>query len=329
MTDQHDVSPELTRDPVLPVIGRSADNSTPESAQTELDRRLTPVMFVLASTWLALLGAAIHLLADDAKRFDQAALDCLLAVFILTPLFALEGLLHRYAKAGQLRQHVWFTLFPPLRLGGRDHVDGGTIWIPLLGWRRATDRFEAELERSLSVPMIVVALLVLPVIGVEYLAAERVSSDWRVGLVTQLAGAAIWFAFAVEFIVMSSIVSNRLRYIKTHWLDLAIILLPAIAFFRVLRFGRLGRLLRLNQVSRVTRTAKAFRLRGLFLRVWRAILILEVIDRVIHRDIDKRLAQLRERLREQELACDELRMRIAELEAKRERVAESGEATKP
>jgi hypothetical protein len=289
----------------------SLAESVPAERQTPADRRLTPVMFVVSLLWTAILGVAIHLLTDDHSRFDVAAVGCLWAQVALFPLFVGEALIHWGTNERCLRQNLWFVILPALRMGGRDHVDGTTVWIPFLGWREASDQLESDLERSLSIPMIVVALLVLPVIGVEHFAKHRVATDAWFALATHLAGTFIWLAFAVEFIVMASIVRSRFKYVRQHWLDLAIIILPTFAFVRVLRFGQLGRLLRLNQI---TRTARAFRVRGLFLRVWKGVLVLDLIDRALQRDVSTRLAKLRAQLREQELSCEQLRRRIAELE---------------
>ncbi len=247
-------------------------------------------------------------------RFDELVLWCELGMLILFPLFALEGLLHWKTGGRNLRQNILSALCPPLRLGSRDHLDGQTLWLPFLGWVVASDDLEADLERKLGLPMILVALMVLPVIAVEYLMSEQVARSYSLGLVTQLSGGFIWLAFVVEFLVMISIVTHRLDFVKTHWLDLAIICLPLIAFLRVLRVGRLGRLLRLNQLAKVSRTAKAFRLKGLALRVWRAILLFEVFERMAHRDREKQLLKLREVLLEKERDLAALQKTIERLE---------------
>ncbi len=273
-------------------------------------------MFWLSLLWLGLVGAMLHLLADEGRRFDSLAWTCGVATLVLWPLFAIELVAHWIARGRRIRRHCWILLFPALRLGARDHVDGTTLWLPVLGWMEATDNLEHRLEKALSVPMIAVALLVLPVIAIETIARERVASEPPLALATQLAGAFIWLAFAVEFIVMASIVARPFTYVRKHWLDLAIIILPVIAFLRVLRVGRLGRLLRLNQLSRLSRTARAFRMRGLALRVWRALLLLEVVDRLIHRDLDKKLAKLESQLLEKEAEVEQLRELIEQLRRK-------------
>jgi voltage-gated potassium channel len=232
----------------------------------------------------------------------------------LLPLYWIEWFAHRRRGGHSSRRDWQAALFPPLRIGARDHISGRTLWLPGTGWVRATDNLEAQLERRLGVPMILVALLVLPVIAVEFIWAERIALEGRLALATQLAGAAIWLAFAVEFLVQVSVVRDRWTYVRRHWLDLAIICLPLLAFLRVLRIGRL---LRLQQLARVSQTARAFRMRGLALRVWRALLVLEAVERWMHRDKVKSLARLRAKLAAAEEEVERLRGDIARLEAPR------------
>lgn len=300
------------------------------SEQTALDRLTGPLMFWLTVLWLALLGIGLHLLQDGVLRpaaiddtleahqhrgrFDTAGLRCLAIAFWLAPVYLAEAIAHLIVGPRRSWVSLPLSLIPPLRIVGRDHTRGQTVWLPGWGWVPTAPELEAGLERQLSFPMIGVALLVLPVIAVEFLWADRIERDVRLGLVAQLAAAFIWLAFAVEFLVLTSITSSRVRYLRHHWLDLVIICLPLVAFLRVLRIGRLGRLLRLHQLGTVTRSARAFRLKGLAFRVWRAVLLLDVIDRLVHRDDEQRLAKLMRRLAEKEQEVDALRQQIARVE---------------
>jgi voltage-gated potassium channel len=295
---------------------------------TPLDCGLAPVMFWLTILWLGLLGTAVHLIQDSllresgrtgnsplAGRFDAVVEWCTAGLLLLTPAFLLEGIAHWLSGAARLRQNVWQAVFPFLRLTGRDHGSGKRMWLPTYGWATADDNLEANLERKLSVPMIVVALLVLPVLAVEFLWQEQARNHPQLALATHLTGAFIWLAFAVEFLILLSITPKRLQFLRRHWLDLAIICLPLIAFLRVLRVGRLGRLLRLQQVVRLSSTSKTFRLKGLAIRVWRGILLLEVFDRLLRRDAGHKLEKLRMRLKEVEDEAELLRRQVEELEA--------------
>ncbi len=317
--------------------------------QTPLDQRCGAVMFWLTVVWLALVGTGLHLLSDmavsgaitgtatsatgdaasagaerDAEgsvaagvnapgRFHGPAVLCLFASVALLPLYWIEWLAHRRAGGRRSRRDWQAALFPPLRIGARDHVEGRTLWLPGLGWARATDDLEVRLERQLGVPMIVVALLVLPVIALEFLCADRIARHPGLALMTHLAGTAIWLAFAVEFLVQVSVVRDRWRYVRRHWLDLAIVCLPLLGFLRILRIGRL---LRLHQLATVSRTARVYRMRGLAMRVWRAMLLLEAVDRWLNRDEVQRLQKLRSRLATAQEEVQQLQTEIDRLQQK-------------
>jgi voltage-gated potassium channel len=158
--------------------------------------------------------------------------------------------------------------------------------------------------------MIVIALMVLPVMGIEQL-----WPDTAVEFI-QVATSLIWLAFTFEFLTMIGIVERKVRYCKEHWIDLAVILLPLIAFLRV---ARLGRLLRLQQLSK---TARVYRIRGLMMRAYRAVLVLELVERLMRGTPEKQLAKLREQLAEKEQEVAALRSQIESLLAETAVVAE-------
>lgn len=289
-------------------------------------------MFAVTLLYLGTVGVAVHLLTDEPRREVSAALTqhelthheadfdpsrrfgpilkvCGGILLGLHLLFILEAVAH-WATNGQcLRQSFAACLIPPLRLSVRDHVDGTCVWLPGWGWQPASDELADQVQRRLGYPMIGIALLILPLLAVEFLFAEQIQEHLWLGLTVQLAGAFIWLAFAAEFIVMISLVSRRIQFARKHWLDLAIICLPVIAFLRVLRIGRLIKLGKLSQ------TARVFRLRGLAMRAWRAVLVLELVDRLLRRDPSRRLKLLKEQLADKELEIQALREEIVRVEA--------------
>ncbi|MDX6399049.1 MAG: voltage-gated potassium channel, partial [Gaiellaceae bacterium] len=101
--------------------------------------------------------------------------------------------------------------------------------------------------------MLVAALLVIPVIAVEQ---SNAGEPWR-----SIAGAlnwAIWVAFAVELIVMLVVVPDKWRWLRSHPLEVVIVLLTppflpsSLQALRALRVLRLLRLLRLAQLAKRT-----------------------------------------------------------------------------
>ena len=82
----------------------------------------------------------------------------------------------------------------------------------------------------------------------------------------------------------ASLAPRKLRYCREHWIDLAIIGLPLVGFLRILRIGQVWRL---HQLSRVGR---AYRVRGLGSRMFRGVLLLNVIRRMVEGTPVRRLA---------------------------------------
>jgi len=171
-----------------------------------------------------------------------------------------------------------------------------------------------RLERIFSVPMIVIALMILPVLLVEFKWEEQVAAHAGLRLLLHVSTGVIWFAFAVEFLVMIAVADKKLRYCRQHWLDLVIILLPLISFLRSLRVVRATRLARLARIEQLTRMSRLYRVRGLAIRGFRTLLLLELLQRMLRTTPEKRLKRLRERLQEHEQEAEELRREIAALE---------------
>ena len=117
-------------------------------------------------------------------------------------------------------------------------------------------------------------------------------------------------AFVFEFVVMFSVVEKRLRYCKQNWIDLAVVLLPLVNFMGA---ARLSRLVKLKQLSR---TAKIYRMRGLILRSWRAIVALDVIDTLLRRDSEQRMEKLQNQIDEKQQEIEQLKIQMQRLESK-------------
>jgi voltage-gated potassium channel len=269
-------------------------------------------MFGLSLVVLGLFASLIYL--NDIDQEAVIVRWCLVGLAVAYPLFWLETAVHLYHGSPFMKQHLWFCLLPITRVGARDHETGQEIWLPRLGWREVNRPLERMLTRRFSIPMIAIALMVLPVIALELFYKDFVESapGWRIAM--SVAEAFIWAAFTFEFVLMTKIVRSKLTYARKHWLDLAVILLPMLAFMRMMRLASVGRL---NQLSR---TAKIFRLRGLGMRLWRAFVALEIIELLIARDPERRLARLEDELESRLEEVAWLRQDICRL---RERVGRS------
>jgi hypothetical protein len=154
----------------------------------------------------------------------------------------------------------------------------GCRYVPvkLLGVVIADDDLRKRIDRVFHAPMIVLALLVLPLLVLDYLYIKEGGPDgptrgWMWWLV--IGGLTlIWIAFTVEFVIKIAIAESRWEYLRRNWLDLIIIIIPV---------------LRPLRVAAVARTSQAFRLRGVGFKLARYIFTLllgmEASNRIMRR----------------------------------------------
>jgi len=237
----------------------------------------------------------------------------------LWPLFAAEQLANFFLTApGESfrRQHrYWwaFCLFPPLRMCARHRGNRDRIWLPWLGWQIADHHLQRRLEHAFSVPMIGIALLILPVLGLQTLYQSRITAYPALRFALHTGTGVIWFAFATEFIVMVSVTTRKLDYCRKHWLDMVIILLPLVSFLRTLRIMRAAKLLNIGMLQQLSRLIRVYRLRGVALRGWRALILLDLIQRLFWSSPEKRIGKLEEKCQEKERELEYLREQIQRL----------------
>ena len=309
------------------------------SQQRQTDDRLAPIMFGLAILFLALLAALIVTRVDIPRVVELSALETasvelsadatatlqtaeqlgrqlFTLLLVLWPLFIVESLYHlAQAKAlnasrKQIALRIASALLPPLRLGTPSTSWGGRLWLPIMSWIHPCKDSTLKLTRFFGKPMIAIALLILPILLLEFGFKTLVGNhDW-LRIVIHAATGFIWFAFAVEFILMVSVTDKKLLYIKKNWLDLAIILLPLISFLRSIRVLRLAKL---ANVGKLAKMGRVYRMRGLGMKLFRALLLFEVVNRVLRITPEKQLEKL-ENLRDEHIEqLDEMNAEIEEL----------------
>ena len=293
--------------------------------RSKWEERLARPMFALALVYLMLMAAAIYHLHDhEADPWQSPAGQALLAgLLLLWPVFIAEGIF-RYFLASPARRN-WKLLacslvvgaVPPLRLGAHGRTRSDEMWLPWLGWHPRNFDLRKTLEQVFSGPMLFMALMVLPVLAVEYFWAEAIKSYMVLRIVLGISVGIIWIAFTVEFVIRYSAADKKFTYAFNHWVDLAVILLPMLEFLPFLR------MLRVTRALGFARLAKYYRLYGLAGRGWRGFVVLEVIQRLLSRDANARvvrlkgrLAETEERMRELELEADYYRRRLEVAEKK-------------
>lgn len=268
-------------------------------------------MFGAAFVHLVVLGAVLQWWNTDPELDPgDRRLTALLLLAIWLPFWA-EALWAYWrvpAHPGKYRRALVVALLPAVRLAVSPHAPSPWIWLPRLGWQRRGRSLCRTLERRLAVPMLAFTLLILPVLGIEFLMKDQVAQWPLLRLALDAAVVAIWVAFAGELVLMLTVSEDRVAYLKRHWVNVLIVVLPTLAFLRSLQ------LVRLVQLARTGKLLKAYRLRSLALRGYESLLALSVVERILHRDPEKLRARLERELAKREAEITELRARIAALE---------------
>jgi len=317
-----------------------------------VNERLAPVMFYLSFAFLILIAAllvvwidvarvvetvegtgvgntttdSIQVISEQEIYFESTAVQlgyyCIVGLLMLWPFFIAEQI-YCFTTSDSLKDFrnyhpFWYAicLVPPLRMCARNQHRDGNIWFPVLGWQIPDIFLQRQLERLTSVPMVCVALLILPVLGLQFLFGDNLSSYPLLRVILHIGTGVIWLAFATEFVLMVSVADNKVKYCKKHWLDLVIILLPLISFLRTLQLLRASNMAKLGKVQNLTKMVRVYRLRGVSMRALRAILLLEVVHRLLRISPQKRIESLESQYKEKLLELELLRQEIDELKAK-------------
>ena len=90
-----------------------------------------------------------------------------------------------------------------------------------------------RVERAGELPLLLLAFLMIPLIAGPFLWDL---SSGEIALLSVL-NMVIWIVFAIDLIVKVAITTNRVAYLRTHWVDVLIVAIP---FFRPLRILRLA-----------------------------------------------------------------------------------------
>jgi len=258
---------------------------------------------------------------DDAVELASKAhnigLSFFIALLCIWPLFWLEyaynytTIKRRDGSRDFAVQPLLACLIPPLRIGTVSPAWDKRLWLPSLSWQHPGRELSSLLERIFSKPMLIIALLILPILLIEFVFKGAVQQHFWLRLVLHLATGFIWLAFAFEFIIMVSATDKKIAYVKKNWIDLAIILIPLISFLRTLRVLRLAKLAKIQKIARLGRV---YRVRSLGMKAMRAMMMFGFINKILKITPEKRLVKLNAELQERSIEMDELKAEISELE---------------
>lgn len=267
-------------------------------------------MLVVALAFLITIGLVLpH--GDSGDEFREWLFTHGLFHRLLTALWLIiiiEGLWGLFVAADtwtrRLRRFVLTTLVPPLRIVTASSKPRGWLWLPGAGWMPSGEDTSEKLEQKLALPMVILTLLVLPVLGAELMGGETMDNHPRLALATHLITCGIWTGFTVEFLLMVAAAPSKLTYCLKNWVNLVIILLPLVAFLRILSAFRFARMIRAGKLLR------AYRLRGLWSRLWRLALLFNLFERLQQRDPAKYCASLEKKIADLEEQLGELRGKL-------------------
>jgi hypothetical protein len=184
----------------------------------------------------------------------------------------------------------------------------GCRYVPVkfLGVVVADDDLRKRIDRYFHAPMIVLALMVLPLLVLDYLYIRESGPDTSSGATTGwmwwlvIGGLTlIWIAFTAEFIIKIAIAESRWEYLRRNWLDLIIIVIP---------------LLRPLRLAAVARTTQAFRLRGVGFKLARYIFTLVIGMEATNRMLQRvGLKPLKTRKKPEQMTRNELMSEVRRL----------------
>jgi voltage-gated potassium channel len=113
----------------------------------------------------------------------------------------------------------------------------------------ATQRWKLlrELEEWLDWPMAILSLVWLGIVVWELVSGST-------ELLSTL-GTVIWIIFIIEFLIRLTLAPDRMAFVKSSWLTVLALLVPALRLFRALTFLRAARALRGIRLVRIVGTA--------------------------------------------------------------------------
>jgi voltage-gated potassium channel len=287
----------------------------------QVDSALVRPMAWLSIAYLVLLAAALPQLPEElsAKSIpDRWIAVCFVLIALVWPVFIMEFALRMFAlergamSRGRLLAAFAAAVIPPLRLGLAPASKPGAVWLPMIGWAQVGRPMARRVERLMSGPMMAVAIMILPALALEFVFRDEVEHSRTLQTSLDVSLRVIWLAFAVELSLMLAASRAKIAYARQHWVDVAIVVFPLIAFLRALRLLRLGQVVKASKLASIART---FRLRAVALRFVRALLLLRVLERISLPVAEKRVEALRSTIAKRRREIAELQEEIDQIEA--------------
>jgi hypothetical protein len=281
------------------------------------DTKVAGIMFYLGIVSLLLIGALVTAFTEeDPSPLFLAWLAWMGGILgFIYLLFAVDVLLLFYngrktkvrMNRAEKRKRLLALLFPPLRIGSRDIVSGEYLWIPGWRWCKVNIGLFTELKRRFVLPMIGVALLIVPVLIIDWKFIDQIREEapnLKIDLILESVQTFIWCAFTFEFLLMISISRRKLHYVKKNWIDLLIILLPFVSFLRTLR---------ISQIARLKYATRSFKLRSVITKARQGLIFVDFVQRIFRLRPENEIKRLYRLLQENQQDHEELQKKLKEV----------------
>ncbi|MBT0810280.1 hypothetical protein KIH41_03210 [Litoribacter ruber] len=280
------------------------------------DTKVTPYFFYISVLMLMISAAILNSISHDEENLFIAVFQAKTAAiywsiwFVYLLDFGLILFLARKHNqkiaTGEFIFRIFALAFPPLRMVSRHIQNIELVWVPFFGWSQSNEGLLKLLKRKFSLPMIFIALLILPVLIVEWKFYDEVSTFLETDLtfLLDMVQAFIWMAFAFEFILMFSVSNERLDYVKRNWIDVVIILLPFIAFVRSIR---------LIKIARLTQIARGYKLRGILMKARQGLIFANFFYRILTIKPTFQIKNLKKQLDKNQREREEIEEQLIEL----------------
>ncbi|WKN32438.1 hypothetical protein PZB74_03635 [Porifericola rhodea] len=316
----------------LPTVQQLIEEEEQEDLEVRTNQKIEPLsplqhydlwaaapMFYLGILSLLLIGTLVTAFTEeDLSPMFLSILPWLLSFTGLVYLiFVVDTALLFWKKqqsketmhTTEKRRRLLCLLFPPLRIGSRYITNGQYIWIPRWKWSKVNEGLFLDLKKSFILPMIGIALLIVPVLIIEWKFLGDIKEELpnlKVDLILEAVQTFIWCAFTFEFILMISISNRKLNYVKKNWIDLLIILLPFVSFLRTLR---------ISQIARLKYATRSFKLRGVITKARQGLIFVDFLQRIFRLRPETEVKRLYRLLQENQKDREDLQNKLRDVAA--------------
>jgi len=275
---------------------------------------IAKVMFVITIIFLFLIGLIIQYWQTDKGlellSYSQIIITILLIVW---PIFFFERLLYLIFCDDKKTwksylSPLFVTLLPALHLatracGKREYI----LWS--FRWQLVTPDLYTHIEKKFLYPILLLSLIMIPFWITEIFYPEKLTTHPLFIHLINRGNALIWILFVTEFFILFSIAEKRMDYLKKHWMEILIIILPMLALTRFVLISRSLYLIRIQHFLNIYRSKVVLN------RIIRILVILDLVKRFYkRRNPEKYLIRLQKQLTEKEKEISDLKTQISEME---------------